>query len=222
MSGLRWVLLKGPAKVQHEGVDCSCGRGPLHPPDIFEQFSPRYHHPLVLDQVPQQLHLKGGQPHRLVVAADLPRVKVHLHLSEVEAVVGPCWCITAIPPAAEQATDHREQLIEVKRLLQIDIGSSIEAPDPVLYQRAGRQHHHWHQAAARAERLTDRVATHAGQHEVENDQIDLWIVLVEHRQGLVAVGNGRDSEAFRGQVVLDADGEMVLVLDEEDVWHDDV
>lgn len=106
--------------------------------------------------------------------------------------------------------------------MQIDIGASIEAADPVLHQRAGGQHDDWHQAAARAERLADRVATHAGQHQVENDQINLWTVLIEYRQSLTSVGNGRDSEAFGGQVVLDADGEMVLVLDEEDVWHDGV
>ena len=104
--------------------------------------------------------------------------------------------------------------------MQVDIGTSIEASDPILYKRSRGQHDHWHQAAASAERLADRVATHAGQHQVENDQIDVWTVLVEYRQRLMSVGNGRDNEALGGQIVLDADGEMVLVLDEEDVWHD--
>lgn len=104
--------------------------------------------------------------------------------------------------------------------MQVDVGASVKATNTIFDQGSGGQHHHRHQAAAGTERFADRVAAHAGQHQIEEDQIDLGVSLLEHGEGLVTVGDGRDGEPFGSQVVPDADGEMVLVFDEQDVGHD--
>ena len=140
-------------------------------------------------------------------------------------------------PAAtgEQIANDRQEFVEIERLLEVHVGAGVEASDAVLHQRAGRQHHDRHVVALRPDCLADGVATHAWQHQVEHDQIDRDVFargrcrqgrgcrrirrLANHGQSGLPVAGNRHPEALSLEVVLDADGEMLFVFDDEDVRH---
>src|SRR6185369_2547419 len=96
----------------------------------------------------------------------------------------------------QQVFDAAEELVEVERLGKILIGADVEAASAVFGQRAGRKNENRHIAALVSERFANGVTAHAGQHDVQNDQIQIGFVLLEglKRRG-AAVGDG-DAVAF--------------------------
>ena len=226
------------AEVEHERVDRPRGRRAGHAPDPLEQVAPRRHRPLVLDEIAKQLHLEVREPHRLFAAACLPGVEVHLGIAEAVDARGQrlvfrrhgplcrLWPVdrhgsgaAMAAPTGQQVADDREELIEVERLLQVDVRARIEATDPVLDERPGGEHHDRHVAALFADRLADGVAAHARQHQIEHDEIHRSIRRRNGRQRRLTVARGRDGKPFGLEVVLDADCQMLFVFDDENVRH---
>ena len=74
-------------------------------------------------------------------------------------------------------------------------------------------------AAPAADRLADGVAAHAGQHQVEHDEVDRRRRPRQQVERRLPVAGGRHREAFGLEVELDAEGEVLFVLDDEDVGH---
>lgn len=99
--------------------------------------------------------------------------------------------------------------------MEIDIRAGIEATDPILDERPGGEHDHRDVIPLPAHRLADGIAAHSGEHDVEDNQIKRRRSGGERRQGRLAVGGGLDPKALGFEVELDADGEVVFVLDDE-------
>ena len=69
-----------------------------------------------------------------------------------------------------------------------------------------------------AEGLADGVAAHARQHQVQHHQVDLARRFLQQLHRRWAVAHGGDAVSFRHQVVLDAGGQMLFVLDDQYVF----
>ncbi len=133
------------------------------------------------------------------------------------------------PPLPLAATVERQQvlhpaqeLVEIERLGEILVRPHVEAAGAVFGERAGGEDQHGRVHVERPKRLANRIAAHAGQHQIENHQIDALGILLKKPQRRRPVAHGRDAVAFGHQVVLDAGGQMLFVFDDQDVfavWH---
>src|SRR5262245_306962 len=94
--------------------------------------------------------------------------------------------------------------------------------DPILGKRTGRKHQDRNVVTFFAQEIADFVTAHSGQHQIENDQIDRGGVFLNDLQCGGAVGNCRDEIAFGLKIVFDANGQVLLVFDDQDVVHGDL
>ena len=117
------------------------------------------------------------------------------------------------------APHDRDQFVEIERLLEIDVRAGIEAADPVLDKRPGGKHDDRDFVSLPADRLADGVAAHAGEHDVEDQQVERRRFGGQCGQRRLAIGGGLDLEALGLEVELDADGEVVFVFDDENARH---
>ena len=126
---------------------------------------------------------------------------------------------------AEQAGDARQQDGEVERLGQVVVGARLEAAQHVVGVRAGGQQHHRHELPRRAQPPHHLEAVEAGQHDVEQDDIEPARAgggPDEALQGHLAVLLHLGGEALRLEVQLEAAGQVLLVFDDEDAARDAV
>ena len=226
MDGLRGIRLEILSQREHERVDRPRGRGPGEPPDLLQQFLAGHHLALVLDEIFEQLHLQARQPHRLALHPHLPGVEVHLgraepvdRLGRTTAAVARRAAAVHAGPAGEEVAHHREQLLQVEGLLEIHVGAGVEAADPILDERPGGEHHHRHVVAGGTDGLADGVAAHAREHDVEHDEIEPRSGRFQPLEGRLAVTGHADGMPLRLEVELDAEGEVLFVLDDEDLGH---
>ena len=105
--------------------------------------------------------------------------------------------------------------------MQVEIGAHVEAADAVFDQRAGTEHQDRHGVAFAADRLADGVAAHAGQHQVENDEVDRRGVLLKQCERRRPVADRGHQIALGLKIVLDADGQVLFVFDDQDMVHGD-
>ena len=126
-------------------------------------------------------------------------------------------------PAAEQAGEPRQQDGEVEGLGQVVVCPRLEPAQHVVVVRAGGQQHHRHELARRAQPPHHLEAVEAGQHDVEQDDVEPTGAGPggdEALQGHLAVLLHLGREPFRFQVQLQTPGEVLLVFDDEDAAHD--
>jgi len=217
------IVLEGLPQVEHEGVDRPRCRRPVHAPDFREQLLAGHHLALVLHEVFQQFHLQAREFDRHVSNRSFPGLEVDLRGAKshgcrrggVDRLGGP---LVAASPG-EQAADDRQEFLEVEGLLQVDVGAGVEAADSVLDERPRGEHHDRDVVSLGPDLFADGVAAHAGKHQVEHHQFDRWRRRGEKVEGGGAVAGGGHRVALSLEVELDSKGEMLLVLDDEDVRH---
>ena len=148
---------------------------------------------------------------------EAPREAVLLQLPLLPRVV-----VAAQPrAAAEQAGDARQQDGQVEGLGQVVVGARLEAAQHVVGVRAGGQQHHGHELPGRAQAPHDLEAVEAGQHDVEQDDVEAPGPGPDQPlQGGGAILLHLGGEALRLQVQLQAAGQVLLVFDDEDAAHD--
>ena len=207
-----WVLLVRPAassaamasfRRSHDMCMSSVlevfDSGPFH---TSERISSRVTTcPARLHQHPQQLELLVRQLHLAPVHGDQPRAQVHPHAVDLERLRH---------PAAQQRADPGQQLGQPERLGHVVVGARVQADDEVDLVGAGGQHQHGQLGAVGAQAPADLQAVHAGQPEVEHEQVDsLGGGGVEHRR---AVGDDVDlvSLTFEGAGERFGDGRIVF------------
>ena len=89
--------------------------------------------------------------------------------------------------AAQQGAGAGHQLAGTEGLHEVVVGAQLQTDDAVLHLALGREHDDGHIRRV-ADDAADALARHAGQHEVQNDQIEM--VLLELLQGVLAVTDG--------------------------------
>ena len=119
----------------------------------------------------------------------------------------------AVGPPQERL-DPAHQLAQPERLGQVVVGAELQADDLVDLVVAGREHQDRRLGAGGAEAAQDLEAVDAGQPDVEDDEVrrladgQLEALLAGLRQG--------HRVALLLEGVLDAPGDGVLVLDDQD------
>ena len=106
--------------------------------------------------------------------------------------------------------------------MQVNIGAGVEAADAVFSQRASGEHENGQIAPLLPHRFADGVAAHAGEHQVEDDQVDVAGMIVVEAERLGAVADHGDEISFGLEIVFDPDGQMFFIFDDQNVFHGDV
>ena len=117
--------------------------------------------------------------------------------------------------APQHRMDAGQQFRIGKRLGQIIVRPGVEPPDPVALFAARGQHDH-RQVAGRgfaSDLSADFNTRQAGQHPVEQDQIDMLFLKLQ--QGLVTVRRLVHLEAFLFEIVAYQGDKIGLVLDNQ-------
>jgi hypothetical protein len=111
----------------------------------------------------------------------------------------------------------RDDLFGQERLGHVVVGALSQATHARrrTAERAEHQHGQIGQLGQPAEPLDDLVAAHAGQHQVEHDQVDVGGDR-ERLEGRLAGGHHGDVVALRLEQVAQQDRGVGVVLDDED------
>ena len=116
--------------------------------------------------------------------------------------------------AAQHRIDPGQQFTRVERLGEIVVRADFETDDAIGLVPLGGEHDH------RRLRLGTHLAAQfetadAGQHDVENDQVDRR--LSQHLAHLVAIAGGADLETVAAQELGDEMADLAIVVDDEDM-----
>ena len=117
--------------------------------------------------------------------------------------------------AAEHRADARQQLARVEGLGQVVVGAELEADDlvDVLAPRREHQDRQRRPLGRRPDAATDLQAVDAGQHHVEQDDVEA--AAAQRGQAALAVGGDGDLELVLAEVLGHHRAQTGVVLDEE-------
>ena len=185
-------------------------------PDAVDQLSAGQHPAGVAEQVLEEVELLERQRHR--VTGDLHDVTldVHPHRSGLEHPVVGGEIRLVLHPATQHRTDAGDQLARRIRFGHIVVRTEFEADD-LVDLTVTRRHHDDGNAGARSQRLADVGATHAGQHEVEQD--DVRSGAIEFRQRRRSVVDDGGLEAFLAEQERQRVRQGLLVLHDQHTRH---
>ena len=134
------------------------------------------------------------------------------HLAERELLAA-LRLVGLAPLAAQDGLDPRQQLGAAERLGDVVVGADLEADDAVDLVALGRQDDHRRRHALAAQDAEHLDAAHAGQHHVEEDEVEpLAAGGLERR---LAIGGGGDLVALAGQVEGERLAQGGIVLDQQ-------
>ena len=143
----------------------------------------------------------------------------------VELRFRPGRLVAAQPaPAPEETVDAGKEDREVERLGQVVVGARLEPVQHVVGARARGEQHDRHELPRRAEPPDHLEPVETGQHDVEEDDVEAAGVGVgadETLEGDRAVLLDLGRVPFRFEIQLEARGEMLLVLDDENAAHEE-
>ena len=117
--------------------------------------------------------------------------------------------------ASQQGAAAGDELAHAEGLGQVVVAADFKADHFVELGVAGRKEQH-RGRGARAQTAAEFVAIHAGQHDVQDEQV--VVALGGHGQGLFAVVGNIDAEPFLHQVVGDEVRNRLLVIDDQDAF----
>ena len=178
----------------------------------------RLKHPLrPLHQRDQEIVFAGAERHRhAVVAKQFARAGVES--PAIEPVALGAGLRTRgrhrFLRAPQDRLDARDQLAAAERLRQIIVGAHFEADDAVDLVALGGEHDD-RNVRFRTQRAAERQPVLAGQHQIEQDQIDA-AVGQDLAHGF-AVGGRADAEAILRERTRYQFADLAMVIDDEDV-----
>src|SRR6266508_2341636 len=209
--GVRLQLL---AKLQNVGIHGACRRGRVVAPDLIEHPIARYDLPAAAQEEAQDVELLVGQLDGGAFASGLALFEINLHLSE--AVLGHSLPEPRrMPPQAY--ADARHQLAQGKRLRDVVVGADLEAEDPVDFLSFCGEHDDGSFDPFLPQLAADVQAAHAGQHDVQEDQ--MRVLLDGEVDRRVASAGFEDAVSLLLEVDLESLGDVLFVFDDQDLLH---
>ena len=161
------------------------------------------------DQFRQQIELGPGQGDGQAVPRDRPPGQVQRERAKrYQAGV-----FRTVAGATHGGPDPCHQLGDLERLLDVVVRAGLEADDDVDRVGPGRQHHDG-QGGDRTDRPTDLEAVQAGQHDIEQDQIERLVT--EAVQAGLTVVRGLDREPGLAQADGSDFADGRVVFDQQD------
>ena len=165
----------------------------------------------------QQLQFPRGEFTGGAVATELERARVDGGFGDVKGRVCGCRGCThrrLRARAAQERLDARHQFADTEGLRDVIVGPDLEPDDLVEVLTLGGEHEDRGLASASAQLPTDVVAAEAGQHDIEEDEIRILPCAEVDRE--VAAGAREDLEAFPGKDLAEAEGDVGVILDDQD------
>lgn len=157
----------------------------------------------------EQLEAGRVEAQRLAGAAGPPGVEIEHQVGNLQALAG-------ATRAAQDRLDARIEFGQRERLDQIVVGTAAQTLQAIIERVAGSEHDHRHLAAGFAQAAAELVAIHAGQHDVEDDQV----VMPGQRQMQSARPVARAIDDMTGGFeVVDDVGEDVRVVFDDQQTH---
>ena len=160
-------------------------------------------------QHPQQLELLVGQADLGAVDEHAPPGQLHAHAPDLDGLRG---------EPAQQRADPGQQLGEAEGLADVVVGAGVEADDEVDLVGAGGEHEDGEVGHLGPDAAADLEAVHAGQAEVEHQQVD--VAAADALQRAHPVVGDRDVVALALQRPRERLGDRRVVLGEQDRGHD--
>src|SRR6185437_2565015 len=171
----------------------------------------------VADQIAEEVGFHQGEVDLLAQGFEAEVFEVDFATGEFELgdiVLRGGAAIGRVPlHAAQQAVEAGEQDGKVEGLGQVIVGSGGEALEDVFWASASSEHEQRNEVLRLAEFFRDLEAVPAGQHDVEEDGVKM--LLVEQREGALAVSGDGRFIAFGAQIEEESLGEMSFVFDDE-------
>ena len=123
---------------------------------------------------------------------------------------------------AQDIAHPGQQFTRFKGFGQVVVGAKLQTQNAVDGIGAGRQHEDG-QAALAPQLAAEAESILAGQHQIEDDQIDA--ALLEYSKHLPAVGGQTDAVAVFQQIIPDQVADVAVVVDDQQVrfgFHGDI
>ena len=152
---------------------------------LLHQLHARVHATRVAGQRGEQLELAGGEIDLLVVDQHFVPRHVDGELAELQHFA---LRLGIGVHAAQKRAGASNQLAGAERLHQVVVGAQLQTDDAVFHLALSGEHDNGHVGVV-ADGAADALARHAGQHEVEDDKIE--VVLRELLERLLAVADRR-------------------------------
>ena len=119
------------------------------------------------------------------------------------------------PGATQHGLHSREELSHAERLGDVVVTTEIKSQDLVSLLHLRREEDHRRFDVALSQGFTDLVTIHLRKHDIENEQVRS--VIERPLETLFALAGDRYLVALKLQILLQAEGDRVIVLDDEDL-----
>ncbi|AGS33896.1 prephenate dehydrogenase [Corynebacterium maris DSM 45190] len=184
-------------------------------PDAVDELAAGEHPAGVAHQVLEQVELLERHGHRLPADGDGVALDVHAHAPALEdlVVLDDLFLLAA---AAQDRADAGDELAGGVRLGDVVVGAEFQADDLVDLRVTGGDHDHRH-VRGLAQLLAHVGAGHAGQHQIQQHDVDL--VAVEFLQRGRPVAGEEHLEPLLTQEERQRIGQRFLVLNDQDGCH---
>ena len=191
----RLLVVDLPAEALDVDLDQVRQRIEAVVPDVFGDVGAADHITLAAEQVLEKRVLLRREWNHSTAALDAPGARIDGQVTAREDR----W--RERRPAAEQRTHAREQLGKVIRLLQVIVGTGVEAFDPLIRFPAGGEHQDGHGESAGPQSAAELDAVDPREQHVENDQV------VVVRAGLFESGGAVPGNVHRVRVFTESLGQ---------------
>src|SRR5262245_8362400 len=186
-------------------------RGFAVAPNLSEDAGAREHAARRAHQQLEDGELLGGELDLLAAALDLEQIAIQHKIGNLQDIRPR----SEIARSADQRLNAGEQLIEIEGFGEIIVGADAQAFDLVLERVHGGQHQNGRVIALQAQALTDVIAVHVGQHQIQHDHVELSGL--GEIDPLGSGGGDGDAVIFGAEPAIDEVGDPRLVFDQQDV-----
>ena len=173
-------LLAQPVDVGVDGAGLDLD---LIPPDLAQELPPADHLAGLRGQQGEQIELGQGQSDLPALTPDLTAIHVDDQARELEARLG-LLLGDGLLAATEMGADPGQQLADLEWFGEVVVRPNLKPHHDVDRVVLGGEHDHRHLGAVRAQLAADVHTAHAGQVQVEDDQIRFG--LLQHLHPLLA------------------------------------